>query len=122
MSRLIKLPTFSDDRGDLTVIEKLIPFEIRRVYYIYNSKNRRAGHRHKLNKQVLISVSGSCKIFVDNGKVNETVLLDEPNKCLLLEIEDWHEMYDFSSDCVLLVLASEYHDLNDYIDERYQYD
>lgn len=119
MAYIINLPTFTDERGSLTVIEKIIPFEIKRIYYIYNAKGKRGGHRHKKNKQVLVAVKGQCEIFVNDGKEKNFYVLDAPNKALVLEPKDWHTMDKFSEDCVLLVLASEYYDVNDYIDEEY---
>lgn len=120
MAEIIELKTSTDSRGSLTVIEKVLPFEIKRVYYIYDANSKRGGHRHKKNIQALICVKGSCEIFVNNGKEKTTYLLDRPNKCLLLAVEDWHTMDKFSEDAVLLVLASECYDASDYIDEEYQ--
>ncbi len=119
MAYFINLPTFSDNRGYLTVIEKILPFEIKRIYYIYNATSKRGGHRHKKNIQALISVAGSCEIFVNNGEKKETFILDRPDKALIIEARDWHTMDKFSPDCVLLVLASEYYDRDDYIYEEY---
>jgi len=116
---LVDLPTFSDERGSLTVVERILPFEIRRVYYIYHATGKRGGHRHKRTIQALISVAGRCEVFVDNGQKQETFVLDVPNRALILEPQDWHTMENFSRDCVLLVLASEYYDRSDYIDEGY---
>lgn len=119
MAYLIKLPTFSDERGYLTVIEKQLPFDIKRVYYIYKPKGIRGGHRHRKTIQALVAVSGSCEIFVHNGKSKETFKLNSPDQLLILECEDWHILYNFSEDCIILVLASEYYDKDDYIYERY---
>lgn len=119
MARIIDLPTFKDDRGNLTVIEKILPFEVKRVYYIYNAKGKRGGHRHKETTQALIAVSGSCTIYCNDNIQEITFNLDNPNKCLILESKDWHTMDDFSSDCVLLVLSSHLYDVNDYIDDEY---
>lgn len=119
MASYIDLPTFSDSRGSLTVMEQVVPYPIRRIYCIHNATGLRGGHRHKKNRQVLISVSGNCEVFVNNGRVKKTFVLDSPAKGLLLELEDWHTMDRFSGDCVLLVLASEPYDVNDYIDEPY---
>lgn len=118
MPKLINLPTHSDERGSLTVIEKCLPFEIKRIYYIYNAKGNRGGHKHIKNIQALISVKGSCDIFVNNNGRKETFVLDSPEKCLILNPEDWHSMLNFTSDCVLLVLASEYFEKEDYIEEE----
>lgn len=119
MSKLITLPTYSDSRGDLTVIEKSLPFDIKRVYYMYNCKSQRGGHRHIKTIQALIAVAGSCEIYTNNGKEKNTYILNSPDRCLILHPEDWHYMDKFSKNCVLLVLASEYFDKNDYIDEGY---
>jgi len=118
MAYVIKLPNFNDHRGCLTVIEKVLPFEIKRVYYIYNATQKRGGHRHKKTWQALISVAGSCEIYVGDGKEGKKYILDTPDKCLILAPADWHSMDNFSKDCVLLVLASEYFDPQDYIYEE----
>lgn len=109
-----------DDRGSLIALEnnKDYPFEVKRVYYIFDTKEgvRRGYHAHKKLKQILICVSGSCRIHLDNGLGDtEEVLLDSPGKGLLIESHLWREMYDFSKDAVLMVLASEYYDEKDYI-------
>ena len=119
MAYLIDLPTFEDERGKLTVIEKLLPFDIKRLYYIYDVTSKRCGHRHKRTIQALICLGGSCEVFIDNGEKKETILLDSPSKCLILEPKDWHTMDKFSKGSTLLVLASEYYDKDDYIDEGY---
>ena len=119
MATIIDLPTFSDSRGSLTVLEGAVPFTVRRVYYIYGASGLRGGHRHKKNRQVLVAVAGSCEVFVDNGREKSAFALDSPGKGLLLELEDWHTMDKFSPGCVLLVLASEPYDIDDYIDEPY---
>lgn len=112
-------PPHGDDRGQLVAIEqqKDIPFEIKRVYYIYDTLPdvRRGYHAHKNLEQMLICVHGSCKILLDNGKEKETVTLNDPTQGLYITHNIWHEMFDFSSDAVLLVLASEYYCEDDYI-------
>ncbi|OGG97312.1 MAG: hypothetical protein A2508_00235 [Candidatus Lambdaproteobacteria bacterium RIFOXYD12_FULL_49_8] len=120
MARLLSLPKLGDpQRGFLTVIEKIIPFEIKRVYYIYGATGPRGGHRHKKCVQALVSVTGSCVIQNHDGKQQQSFLLDDPAKLLLLEPEDWHIMENWQDNCVLLVLASEEYDPTDYIDEGY---
>jgi dTDP-4-dehydrorhamnose 3,5-epimerase-like enzyme len=120
MSQIIKLPTFTDSRGSLTVLEKVLPFEIKRIYYIYNCSDfERGGHRHKRTMQALICVKGSCVIKCNNGVEKKTIVLNKPDTVLVLMPEDYHIMCDFTSDAVLLVLASEYFDDGDYIDEDY---
>ncbi|MBY7734774.1 sugar 3,4-ketoisomerase [Francisella philomiragia] len=108
-----------DSRGSLISIEQNnnIPFDIKRVYYIFDTQKnvRRGFHAHKNLKQVLICVSGCCKILVDDGTSKENVLLNSPDKGLLISGLVWREMFDFSDDCVLVVLASELYDESDYI-------
>lgn len=112
-------PPHGDDRGQLVVVEenKDIPFDIKRVYYIYDTLTdvTRGFHAHKNLEQILICVHGSCKIHLDNGTETEEVLLDKPYEGLYISNDIWREMYDFSPDAVLLVLASQYYDEADYI-------
>ena len=120
MAYLIDLKTFTDLCGNLTVIEKTIPFEIKRIFYIYGVDNSaRGGHRHKKTKQAAICIQGSCHIYNNDGAQEDNFVLDKPNKCLILETQDWHTMDNFSDDAILMVLASEYFDQSDYIFEPY---
>ena len=120
MARLINLKTFCDQRGNLTVIEKIIPFDIKRIFYIYGvDSSVRGKHRHKKTIQAATCIQGKCVIWNNDGKKKEEFILDSPDKCLILESTDWHKMYDFSPDAILMVLASEYFDNNDYIFEEY---
>ncbi|MCZ8531809.1 sugar 3,4-ketoisomerase [Psychrobacillus psychrodurans] len=108
----------SDKRGSLVSLEsnRNIPFDIKRLYYIYGTSDQPRGfHAHKALRQVLICVKGSCKILLDDGIEKRVYELNLPNKGILVEKMVWREMYDFSEDCVLLVLASEYYDEKDYI-------
>ena len=121
MARLIDLKTHTDDRGNLTVVEKVLPFDIKRVFYIYGvDDSKRGGHRHHKTIQAAVCIKGSCKIFNDNGKEESIFELNQPSKCLILNPEDWHTMYDFSNDAILMVFASEYFDAADYIFEAYK--
>lgn len=108
-----------DDRGQLIAVEanKDIPFPVKRVYYIYDTLPgvRRGFHAHRHLQQALICVHGSCKIHLDNGYEQAEVLLDRPDQALYISNDMWREMYDFSKDTVLMVLASEYYDESDYI-------
>ena len=119
MAYIIELPTFDDERGSLTVVEKKLPFDIKRFYYIYDVSDKRGGHRHKKTIQALISLGGSCEIYTHDGNKEETYILDSPNKCLILDSKDWHTMDNFSKGATLLVFSSEYYDKDDYIDEEY---
>ena len=108
-----------DYRGSLSIVEggQTIPFDIKRVYYIYNNKSnsKRGFHAHKELLQVVVCVHGSCKFILDDGSERTEVLLDDPTTGLFINNMIWREMYDFSDDCVLVVFASEHYDLNDYI-------
>ena len=120
MAHLIDLKTFTDNRGNLTVIEKIIPFDIKRIFYIYGvDESKRGGHRHKKTIQAAICLKGSCHIYNSDGITENNYILDQPNKCLILEPKDWHTMYNFTSDAILMVLASAFFDQNDYIFEPY---
>jgi hypothetical protein len=119
MAYFIDIPRFDDDRGSLCVVEDLLPFSVKRIYYIFKVNGERGGHRHKKTVQALICLSGSCNVFVDNGLVQSTYLLDEPSKCLIVETKDWHTMSGFTETATLLVLSSESYDRSDYIDDKY---
>ena len=116
---LIKFKIRGDERGSLIAIEGGydIPFEIKRVYYIFDTKKgvERGFHAHIKLKQICIAVKGSCTFVLDDGKKREEVKLDRPDKGLFIEGLIWREMKDFSDDCVLVVLASEHYDESDYI-------
>lgn len=121
MAEILNLKTFTDKRGNLTVIEKVIPFDIKRIFYIYGvDDSKRGGHRHHKTIQAAICIQGACKIYNNNGKKEEVFDLDAPNKCLILKTEDWHTMYDFTPDAILMVLASESFEEKDYIFEPYK--
>lgn len=115
----IDFPKLGDDRGNLVALEgnKNIPFSIKRVYYLFDLQSDipRGFHAHKELVQVAVCVKGRCDILMDDGKSKEIVTLDSPDKGLLIDVMQWHEMRDFSEDCVLLVLASDIYDEADYI-------
>ncbi len=120
MAKLINLETHTDNRGNLTVIENVFPFEMKRIFYIYGvDDSERGGHRHHKTVQVAICLQGSCEIFCDNGEEKSHYLLDKPSKGLLLLPEDWHKMYNFTPDAILMVVASEPFDEADYIFKPY---
>lgn len=123
MKNLVKkidFPPLGDERGNLVALEAsvgAVPFEIKRVYYLFNTKSGvvRGRHAHKELEQIAICVKGSCRFVLDDGTDKEEVLLNSSTKGLLIQSMVWREMYDFSHDCVLLVLASQLYDENDYI-------
>ncbi len=108
-----------DDRGQLVALEELkdIPFKVKRVYYMYDTVQNvvRGHHAHKKLEQILVCIHGQCKIKLDNGKEKKVVPLEKPYEGLYIANNIWREMYDFSHDAVLLVLASELYDEADYI-------
>jgi dTDP-4-dehydrorhamnose 3,5-epimerase-like enzyme len=117
--KFVDLPSMCDKRGSLVSIEanKHIPFDVKRVYYIYGTKQgeSRGFHAHKNLQQLAVCVAGRCYMFIDDGINKESVCLDSPSRGLLIGNNVWREMRDFSDNCVLLVLASEHYDESDYI-------
>ena len=119
---LIKTVSFKplgDDRGSLVALEgdRSVPFDIKRVYYIFGTQKgvARGFHAHKNLKQVAVCVKGSCRFVLDDGSHKVEFILDSPLTGLVIEDMVWREMYDFSTDCVLMVLANQYYDELDYI-------
>ena len=115
---IIDIPKIEDRRGNLSVIEKdCIPFDIKRVYYLYDvpSDAYRGGHAHKEQLELLIALSGSFNVVLDNGKNKQTITLNKPNKGLLIQTGVWRELEDFSAGSVCLVLASDEFLESDYI-------
>lgn len=117
--KLINFKMLGDERGSLIAIEQgyNAPFEIKRVYYIFDTKEdvERGFHAHINLKQIAIAVKGSCTFVIDNGKQRKEIKLDNPNQGLFIEGLIWREMKNFTHDCVLVVLASEHYDERDYI-------
>jgi dTDP-4-dehydrorhamnose 3,5-epimerase-like enzyme len=121
MAYIINLTTHSDKRGSLTVIENQIPFEAKRVFYIYEVDDSvRGGHRHHETIQAAICIHGSCIVSSNDSVTKEDFHLDHPSKCLIIEPKDWHTMHHFTPDAVLLVFASTHFDPADYIYEEYK--
>ncbi|WP_031407024.1 sugar 3,4-ketoisomerase [Geobacillus vulcani] len=117
--KFLEFEVMGDHRGSLVAIEsyKQVPFEIKRVYYIFGTKFnvKRGVHAHKNLQQILIAVSGSCTVVVDDGFKKQEFEMDSPRKGLFIDKLIWREIKNFSSDCVLLVLASDYYSELDYI-------
>ena len=115
----IELPDLGDHRGSLVVAEanKSIPFNIQRLYYIFGAQPDvpRGFHAHRQLQQIAFCLQGSCKMLMDSVKEKQEVVLCKPNQGLKIPPMVWHEMHDFSEDCILLVLASEQYDESDYI-------
>ena len=117
--KTISFKSLGDERGSLVSLEgnKSVPFDIKRVYYIFGTKEgiSRGFHAHRNLKQVAVCVIGSCRFILDNGNQRDEVVLDKSTTGLLIDNLIWREIYDFSPDCVLMVLASKHYDENDYI-------
>ena len=119
IGKLVDIAGFSDGRGMLVSFESLknIPFEIKRVYCLVDLKSNhpRGFHAHRKLKQVIVCLSGSCDFILNDGTKIERIHLNSPLKGLLIENMVWREMHQFSSDCVIMVLANEYYTESDYI-------
>lgn len=115
--KVLKVPTFSDARGTLSVLDGFLPFPMARVYWIHGSDDRkRGGHRHGRTRQALIAVHGEVVIEMNDGQHQEAIRLSDPSQCLIVEPKDWHTMA-FGKASVLLVIASHPFDPDDYFDE-----
>ena len=121
IGKIIELKKIVDPRGNLTVTEEMIdvPFEIRRVYWVYDvpSGESRGGHAHKQCRELIVAISGSFHVTLDDGNKKETYLLNHPYQGLVVETGIWRTLDDFSSGAVCLVLASDLFEEEDYIRE-----
>ncbi|GFH97477.1 TDP-4-oxo-6-deoxy-alpha-D-glucose-3,4-oxoisomerase [Lachnospiraceae bacterium] len=124
--KILEFKDLGDQRGNLVVIEgdgADIPFDIRRVFYIYGSDSEvvRGQHANRETEFLLVNVSGTSKVKVDNGKESRVIELNRPRMGLYLPPMVWKDMYDFSPDSVLLVLASRHYDASEYIRDYQEY-
>ena len=117
--KLLDMTIFGDERGKLISLEgnRNIPFEIKRVYYIYDTlpNQARGQHAHRSLEQIIIAIDGACQFVLDDGKTREKVWLNRPDKALYIGKNMWREMKHFSYGCKLMILASEYYDEKEYI-------
>lgn len=116
--RMITLPKITDTRGNLTFVENNthVPFDIKRVYYLYDVPGgaNRGGHAHKKLKQLIIAVNGSFDVLIDDGSNKKIITLNRAYEGLIIEGYIWRELINFTSGSVCLVLASELYDASDY--------
>ena len=118
--KILSIPKIEDPRGNLSVIENdVIPFDIKRVYYLYDvpSGAERGGHSHKEQQEFLVALSGSFDVILNDGKEVKTITLNKPFEGLLITNGIWRELKNFSSGAVCLVIASNVFDEEDYIRE-----
>ncbi|HMT02232.1 MAG TPA: FdtA/QdtA family cupin domain-containing protein [Burkholderiales bacterium] len=119
LRQFIDFAVKGDDKGFLISLEsfKNIPFNIKRVYYIFGTLEnvRRGFHAHYKIEQIAVCIKGSCKFLLDDGKIKDIVTLNNNHTGLVIPPMIWHEMFDFSPDCVLMVLANDYYYESDYI-------
>ena len=117
--KILNFKVRGDHNGSLVALEKNadFPFDIKRVYYVWGTGKNvvRGKHAHKNLKQVIVCTSGSCNFIIDDGKTRETITLNTPSQGLYIEGNIWREFTNFSENCVIMVLASEYYDEADYI-------
>ena len=126
MYKIIEFNELGDERGNLVVAEgesELVPFKMNRIFYIYGTTADvvRGQHANRRTKFILINVSGTSKVRLDNGKEERIIELNKPKMGLFLDTMLWKDMYDFSSDSVLLCIASEHYDGSEYIRDYDEY-
>jgi dTDP-4-dehydrorhamnose 3,5-epimerase-like enzyme len=121
---IIEIPKVHDERGSLAVIENdVIPFSIKRVYYLYDvpSDSFRGGHAHKEQKSVIIALSGSFEVILDDGKSKKRIMLNKPTQGLFIPTHIWREIDNFSSGAVCLVLASTTYNEREYVRDYHEF-
>lgn len=124
--KIVEFTDLGDERGNLVVIEgegRDIPFDIKRVFYIYGSDAEvvRGQHANRETEFLMVNVGGTSKVRIDNGYETEIIELNRPGMGLYLSPMVWKDMYDFSADSILLVLASRHYDAGEYIRDYTDY-
>lgn len=120
MAYMIKLKSLIDKRGQLTAIDRVLPFDIKRLYYIIRvpEESERGGHAHHLTMEAIICVNGSFTVVINNGKTREEFFLNDQSQCLIVEPFDWHLAYNFSAGAILMGASSTHYDHSDYYFEE----
>ena len=116
MAYMLSLKSFSDDRGRLIPIDRVLPFDIKRLYYIKDITDNadRGGHSHFETVEAIFCVTGSFTVVINNGKTRQEYDLNDPSHCLIVEPLDWHMIYNFSPGAVLMGVSSTHYDHADY--------
>tara|TARA_A100001011_G_scaffold314891_1_gene333271 strand:+ start:35064 stop:35420 length:357 start_codon:yes stop_codon:yes gene_type:complete len=115
MAKILLIPQFKNSTGTISVIEKKIKFKVKRVYFIYDIKGIRGGHKHKKAKQFLMCLKGKCDLIIVHNKKKKKIHLSNNKKGVLLNPSDWHEIRNANNKTIIAVLASEFYDKKDYI-------
>jgi WxcM-like, C-terminal len=120
MAYLLNLRKFADQRGCLIPIDGDLPFDIKRLYYITDITESadRGGHSHMNTIEAVFCVAGSFTVYINNGKTRQEFFLNGPETCVIVEPYDWHKMYHFSPDAILMGVSSTHYDHSDYIHEE----
>ena len=123
MATLLNLKNLRDSRGSLTIldnIEEILPFPIKRIFYIQQASGSvRGGHRHYFTQHAVVCLVGSCVVTIHDGQREQEIFLTRPDQCLIIDTNDWHTMHHFSPNAILLALASTTYDPTDYIYQPY---
>jgi hypothetical protein len=120
MAHIIDLTNYEDERGTLTVIDRILPFEIKRSYYITGVNHLpRGGHRHMELVEAIICMHGSFCVGIDDNVTKQEIVLNSPHQCLIIEAGEWHTFYNFTPGSILVSLASTHYNPKDYIYEPY---
>lgn len=121
MAFLVEVPKYTDNRGAISVIESCFDFKIQRTYFIHECTGLdRGGHRHRVTKQFLLPLQGSCNVLCQSPEYDEHFTMNKTNVGLLIEPEDWHVLSHIEKNSIFAVFASEYYNVEDYILEPYR--
>ena len=116
MAYMLSLKTFTDERGRLTPVDGVLPFDIVRLYYIDEISNEaeRGGHSHYITVEAIFCVYGSFNVMINNGKTKTEYFLNDRNQCLIVEPYDFHMIHNFSPGAILMGVSSTHYDHSDY--------
>jgi hypothetical protein len=118
MAYLLKIEEFKDHRGSLFVGNKLLPFEIKRFYFMKNIIGKRGGYKHQKSTQAIVCINGRCNVQILRQGTDCLYNLEDPATCLIVEPNDWHELFSFSKNATVLVFSSDNYDKDDYVVDK----